>query len=332
MKKALIILLAFLMLMMSSCELLDLFDNGDADESTSSSTIVDQSHKHSFTSTQVAPICDQRGYTHNVCACGYEYIDNFINELGTHTFERGICTVCGEVDYAEIVNMISTEAIKANVSVKTLYVNKGFGFETQVGASNGSGVIINYANGEYYLLTNNHVVYSKELSERSTGKRYYVTDYMGNEYQATLIGGSARADYDLALLKFESQEKYTVLDLEEGNSQRGDMVVSLGQPEGQPNTITLGEVKSYTRVTITDSDVTECNVSFEVLQHDAYINNGSSGGALLDSKLNVIGINYAGTESEDGKNTSSYAIPVEKVYEYFGVVGYDYKPFNQAEK
>ena len=333
-KRAFVVLLVLLTFALSSCSaiegLLGLNQEASSSSESSSSTDTEVKHQHSYTSTVVPPVCDNKGYTRHLCACGYEYIDNFINETTTHDFKRGICSVCGEINYADIVNLVSTEAIKANVSVTVKYINKGFGFETTVGTSNGSGVIFDYSNGEYYLLTNNHVVYSKEMSERSEGRKFFVTDYSGNEYQATLVEGSAKAEYDLAILKFSSEEAYKVLDIAEMNSERGSSVISLGQPQGQPNTITMGENIGYGRVTISDSDTTECNVSFDALRHNAYINNGSSGGALLDTNLDIIGVNYAGAAPEEGKEPSSYSIPAEKIREFLTLVGYEYKPFNDG--
>ena len=334
-KRILLVVLAFLMLVMSSCTLFDGLTDEESSSSSrtqSASTSGDIKHEHSFTKTVVPTVCNQKGYTRNICACGYEYIDDFINPTSDHTFERGICFTCGEISFADILNLVSTEAMKANVAVEAVYSNKAYAFSVEVGKSNGSGVIIDYSNGEYYFLTNNHVVYHKEFAEKSNQTKYYVTDYSGKQYQATLVLESARADYDLALLKFSSEEKYTVLDLEEGNREIGDMVVSLGQPQGQPNTITVGKITNYGRVTITGSDVTECNVSFDTLHHNAYINNGSSGGALLDKELNVIAVNYAGAIKDDGTSEGSYAIPVEKIYEYFELIGFEYKPFNNGEQ
>jgi S1-C subfamily serine protease len=314
MKKILAIVLALCTLALSSCTLFEKTEKGGSSTVSSStqSSTEGTGHQHEFTEEIVPPVCENRGYTRHTCLCGYEFIDNFINEEGTHTFERGICTVCGEFDYAEIVNLVSTEAMKANVSVTTKYINKGFGFEVTVGLSHGSGVIIDYKNGEYYFLTNNHVVFSKEMSAESEGRRFFVTDYSGNEFQATLIENSALPEYDLALLKFSSDKQYTVLDVAEKDAERGEVAVSLGQPQGQPNTVTMGEVINYGRVTITDSDVTECNVSFDTLHHDAYINNGSSGGPLLNTDLNVIGVNYAVSKSTE----FAAAIPAEKVIEF----------------
>lgn len=335
-RKVLFVLLVLLVVSLSSCAKLEGWLGLDVETSSSSeessSTVLETGHVHEYEKTVVAPLCDNKGYTRYTCICGYEYVDNFINETSAHDFVRGHCTACGEINYADIVNLVSTEAMKANVSVTVKYIVRGFGFETTVGVSNGSGVIFDYFDGEYYVLTNNHVVFSKEMSEKAEGRKFFVTDYSGNQFQATLIENSGKAEYDLAILKFTSVEKYTVLDIAEKNEERGQGVISLGQPQGQPNTITMGANLGYGRVTITGSDTTECNVSFDVLHHNAYINNGSSGGALLDTDLKIVGINYAGAEHQEGeKESSSYAVPAEKVREYFTLVGYEYKPFNNGE-
>ena len=306
----------------------------DSLESSTESESVVQRHEHDFVSTITEPICVNDGYTTHECRCGYKYIDTFVKASAEHSFERGLCTVCGEIDYPDLINIISTEVIKANVSVKVEFANKGFGFTTQVvGISNGSGVIIKSVESttgvEYYVLTNNHVVYNNAMEEATSYTNYYVIDYTGTQYKADCIARLAK--YDLALMKFTSDESYTVLSLEEGNSEQDDLVVSLGQPEGQSNAITLGNVQGYGKVRLKDSDVTESNVTFDVLHHDAYINNGSSGGALLDARLNVIGINYAGAIDDAGENIASYAIPVEEVYNFFNEVSFIYREESAPE-
>ena len=306
-------------------------DLSDATSEESSSEEIIETHTHSFTDEVFEPSCVERGYTMHTCECGYTFADTFVEEIGEHSFERGICTVCEEIDYPDLINIISTETIKANITVKTEYSNKAFGFGTQiVGISTGSGVIIKHTDTEYYALTNNHVVYSDSLEASTQYTSYYVIDYIGTQYQADCIANMP--EYDLAIVKFTSTESYTVLSLEAVNSEEDDFVISLGQPEGQSNTITLGNVVGYSKVTLKDSKATESNVTFEVLQHDAYINSGSSGGALLDAQLNVIGINYAGAIDENGNSVASYAIPVEKVYSFFDEVGFAYNESTDDEK
>ncbi len=289
-----------------------------------SSIIIPPGHTHTFEDTIVPAGCVDKGYTKHLCdECGYYYLDTFTSAKGKHDFINGVCTECDEIDYAELINIISTNTIKANVTVQAKYSNRAFvGLESVVGISNGSGVIIKHTDSEYYVLTNNHVVYSESLEESTSYTNYYVVDYIGTEYQATLV--ARLSAYDLAIVKFTSEESYTVLSLEDGNSEQGDLVISLGQPEGQSNTITLGNTVGYTRVSLKDTKASESNVQFNVLEHDAYINSGSSGGALLDKNLNIIGINYAGSIDDDGNSVASYAIPVEKVYEFFNKVSFVY--------
>lgn len=291
--------------------------------SEESSIIIPPGHEHEFVDEIVAPGCVDKGYTKHACECGYYFLDTFTAAIGEHDFESGVCNICDEIDYAELINIISTNVIKANVTVQAKYSNRAFGgFESVIGVSSGSGVIIKHTANEYYVLTNNHVVYSESLEESTSYTSYLVIDYIGTEYQSTLV--ARLASYDLAIVKFSSQEAYTVLSLEAVNSEQDDLVISLGQPEGQSNTITLGNTVGYTKVSLRDTKASESNVQFNVLQHDAYINSGSSGGALLDARLNIIGINYAGALDDDGKTVASYAIPVEKVYEFFQRVNFVY--------
>ena len=58
------------------------------------------------------------------------------------------------------------------------------------------------------------------------------------------------------------------------------------------------------------------NVKFEVYRHDAPINSGSSGGAILDYNYNIIGINYASSTDANGKFLNAFAVPIEKVKEF----------------
>ena len=89
-------------------------------------------------------------------------------------------------------------------------------------------------------------------------------------------------------------------------------VISLGAPKSQSNSITYGKILNYRKISLKDTPASRSNVTFDVIHHDAMINNGSSGGPLLNADLEVVGVNYAGASStKDG-----YAIPVDKVREF----------------
>ena len=294
-------------------------------ESNQGGSIIDEiiniGHEHTFKEEVINPTCGTKGYTIHTCTeCGYYYIDNIKDEIGSHEYENGVCKKCNQADYPTLINHISTEIIKANVTVIVRYYVRSFGMKSLIGESSGSGIIFGKFEGTssstYYVLSNNHVVYSAEMMSRATYIEYIITDHSGNSYKANVLANDS--NYDLAVLKFSSNEdNYVVLELDTTNPEKETNCISLGQPEGQSNTITLGKVLDYGTVNLSETAASESNVKFDVIKHDAYINNGSSGGALIGYDFKIIGINYAGSKDpKTGNYISSYAIPIEKVIEF----------------
>lgn len=213
------------------------------------------------------------------------------------------------VDYKYLTNIITTDTIKANVKIvsttKTL---------TTTSSSSGSGVIFCEDNDYYYALTNNHVINYNIIRPV-----YTVFDYLGNEYDAEVL--FSKAEYDLAIVKFKKKNSTTlkVITCSSNNISVDDEIVCLTDPLGQFNAITYGTIKSLNaKVEITDS--ASSNINFEVIAHSAFLNNGSSGGALLDTNLKLIGINFAGGINKDTNEfKSGYAIPINKVSEFISL-------------
>lgn len=286
-------------------------------------------HVHSFATRVIPSSCLYQGYTYHLCECGYEFADSFTASVGSHNFERGICTVCDEINYPDLVNLVTTESMKSNVFVKVVYSNGMGSLAIEVGSTNGSGVIIQQTGTAVYILTNNHVVYNEELETSTRNTSIYVYDYLGNQYSASIIAN--RASYDLALLKITCTTQQSVIKLADSVPEKGDTVISLGSPEGQTNAITMGSFKGYESVTISEVKATESNVTFEVLHHNSYINHGSSGGALLNERLEIAGINYAGSFEETNAEPFSYAIPIDKVKHFLTTVGFEYIPPAEGE-
>jgi len=203
-----------------------------------------------------------------------------------------------DVDYIELVNIISTEAINGSVKIYSNFYNDSFfgifsSDETQVF---GSGFIFHEEYGRYYIITNNHVIYNKFDLEKSS---YIVEDYLGNLYEAILLEDCYSADYDLAVLSIVSFENLNVLPLASKNPVFSDLIISLGQPNGQKNTITMGNLLQYGKIALSDTSIDEVNVQFDVVFHDAPISTGSSGGPILDTSFNIIGVNYAANIEEN---------------------------------
>lgn len=216
------------------------------------------------------------------------------------------------VNYADLTNIITTKIMKSNVTVYAKNIKKVIFELIPVNSQThtGSGIIFYESSGYYYVLTNNHVTVEHE---GFNDVEYTIEDYLGNKYEATEIHMSA--SYDLAVLKFKKKDNLNVIKLASSNPSLDAEVVSLGQPKGQTNAISYGEITTYVAgPALNNCEDYESKVRFDVIKHNAYMRPGSSGGALLDTELKLIGINYASNSSDDFKYGLS--IPIEKINEY----------------
>ena len=153
----------------------------------------------------------------------------------------------------------------------------------------GSGVIVS-ADG--YILTNHHVVDSADRI------RVELTD--GRTVDATLVGSDQPSD--LALVKVEASD---LRPLALGDSDAvavGDVVLAVGNPLGLGQTVTMGIISAKGRST-------DRNNYEEFLQTDAPINHGNSGGALVNMRGELIGINSQIASVSDGNIGIGFAIP-----------------------
>ena len=155
----------------------------------------------------------------------------------------------------------------------------------------GSGVIVS---PEGYILTNHHVVDGAiEIKVETTDNKTYTAKLVGSDPPS-----------DLAVLKIEAQGLPTI---PMGNSDRvrvGDAVLAIGNPLGVGQTVTSGIVSAKGRATgLSDG-------SFEdFLQTDAAINRGNSGGALVNTNGELIGINSQTLSPSGGNIGIGFAIP-----------------------
>lgn len=216
------------------------------------------------------------------------------------------------VDYASLTNLITTTKMKCNVTVYRKNYNTFLGVTTSSSSGQGSGIIFYESSNYYYVLTNNHVTVKESGYDKVS---YTVEDYSGNSYEATLKYEDA--SYDLAVVYFKKRTtKLNVIDLAKGNPNTGDEIVAIGQPEGQNNAITYGKILSYVDGPKLSCEDYESNVTFKVICHNAETNHGSSGGALLNVNLELIGLVYAGRTNSSGEFVKGYAIPIEKIHEF----------------
>ena len=156
----------------------------------------------------------------------------------------------------------------------------------------GSGVIVDAENG--YLLTNHHVIDNAEqITVALTDRR---------EFEAEVVG--ADPETDIALLKIDA-DSLTALPFADSNDlQVGDYVVAIGNPFGLGQTITAGIVSAVGRSGL------RLESYEDFIQTDAAINVGNSGGALINLKGELVGINTAIFTGRGGNIGIGFAIPI----------------------
>ena len=225
-----------------------------------------------------------------------------------------------ELDASKITNEISQNTMKSIVKIECQYYKEmlwGLIKYDKSGWYSGSGFCFSENDGYYYILTNCHVIKGPTGYDKMEIK---VTDYKDNEYTAYLYNNpntkkdAISPEYDLACIYFKSNDtEVQPLKVLSTDPKVGDDVIAIGYPGRQNNTIAFGKVAQYCKVTLSDTPKYESNVTFDVIQHSAYTKGGSSGGPILNSNLQVIGVHYAGSTTYEDIH---YAIPANKVTEF----------------
>ncbi|MBE0700353.1 MAG: trypsin-like peptidase domain-containing protein, partial [Acholeplasmataceae bacterium] len=147
-----------------------------------------------------------------------------------------------------------------------------------------------------------------------------IYDYLNNEYQAYIYEESISKEHDLAVLYIEKTDiELEVITFNFRKPQIGHKVIAIGQPNGQANAITFGEVMGYDAIEVYDRYDELYQHEFEAMVHTALTATGSSGGMLLDYNLLVIGIHFAGNSLPNDVFEYGYAIPTETVIEYLNL-------------
>jgi len=199
-----------------------------------------------------------------------------------------------------VVSVYSTKIIKERIAINPL-LRQFFGnIPDQERESRqeglGSGVIVTK---DGYILTNNHVVEgADELKVTLSDDRDFIAKVIGNDPKT-----------DIAVLKIEGRDLPTVTFADSDKVRVGDVVFAVGNPLGVGQTVTMGIVsaKGRSRLGLLE------NVSGyeDFIQTDAAINMGNSGGALIDARGRLVGINSAILTPSRGNIGIGFAIPVK---------------------
>ncbi|MBQ1948047.1 MAG: trypsin-like peptidase domain-containing protein [Clostridia bacterium] len=212
-----------------------------------------------------------------------------LGELYALVKENSLSTV-------EVAAKVSPSVVQIITYVEQSSFNIFSGFSsapkmTEYGS--GSGIIISK---DGYIVTNNHVI--------ADADRINITLASGDEYEASLVGTDAKTD--LAVLKIEGND-LPAAELGDSSSLAvGEPAIAIGNPLGQQfsGSVTAGIISSLNR------KITIDGTTYNLIQTDAAINSGNSGGALVNSRGQIIGINSVKI-SASGVEGLGFAIPID---------------------
>lgn len=198
-----------------------------------------------------------------------------------------------------VVSVYSTKIIKERIAINPLFRQFFGNIPDQERESRqeglGSGVIVST---DGYILTNNHVV------EGADELKITLAD--DRDFIAKVIGSDPKTD--IAVLKIDAKELPTVTLTDSDKLRVGDVVFAVGNPLGVGQTVTMGIISAKGRSKLGLLE----NVSGyeDFIQTDAAINMGNSGGALVDARGRLIGINSAILSPSRGNIGIGFAIPI----------------------
>ena len=275
--------------------------------------------KPGFLKNAFVPFCSSAIGTFIVIGVcfGTPSIKNKILNTTIHT-DTGLTITEGTVnstvsltDYSNTAISVANKVLPSIVGITVEYrVNSMFGGSSLSEAS-GSGIIVS---SDGYILTNNHVVNSS-----SSSSYYQITEATGvkvklygdeTEYEAKVVGSDEQTD--LAVIKIE-KTGLTAAELGDSSSvQVGEFAMAIGNPLGLQSSISCGIISAKNRE-VQDS---ETGTVFNLIQTDAAINSGNSGGALVNADGKVIGINTLKL-SGTGIEGIGFAIPINSTIDVY---------------
>lgn len=212
----------------------------------------------------------------------------------TKTNNSGTTTTASSTSKANSTSEIVKKTADSVVEISTESVVTGSFAQQYVQQGAGSGVIISQ---DGYILTNNHVI------NGANSVKVRLRD--GTEYDATIIGSDS--DNDIALLKVSATGLSPATFGDSNSLAVGDYVVAIGNPLGElGGTVTDGIISALARkVTIEDTQMT-------LLQTNAQVNPGNSGGGLFNANGELVGIVNAKQSATEVEGIA-FAIPINNV-------------------
>jgi len=268
-------------------------------------TVLGMKRKH-FTLLLVIIICGMlcTGFTGGLI--GAKMTPGSVSYVGTAGGGSANITI-NPSDNIGTTEAVAKKVLDSVVGITASYTSEGqdfFGFDTgpQMQSGVGTGMIVD---SRGYILTNSHVIMDGKAEEIDV----LLSD--GSTKKSELLWFDA--SLDLAIVKIDSQDtKFHAIELgDSSNLSLGQYVAAIGNPLGLDfnSSITAGIISGLDR-TITASDGNKVTQMEGLIQVDAAINSGNSGGPLLNSEGQAIGVNTAKAQTAEGMG---FAIPIDTV-------------------
>jgi len=227
-----------------------------------------------------------------------------------------VSNVVNSNDYSGTAINVANKVLPSIVGIKVEYeVNSIFYRQSNTATATGSGIIIS---DDGYILTNNHIVDTSSSSSNGYSSYYSVSESNkvtvtlygdSTEYEATIVGTDSQTD--LAVIKIDKTGLTTAELGDSDKVQVGEFAMAIGNPLGLDTSVTCGVISATNRE-ITDSD----NKTYTLIQTDAAINSGNSGGALVNADGKVIGLNTLKISST-GVEGMGFAIPINSTIDIY---------------
>lgn len=308
-------------------------ENNEVKQPTYKAYSSNEKTKSGFFKNSFVPFCSSALGTFlviGVCFGMPNIRNKILNNNNTYT-NNGLTITEGQVantisttNYSNTAIAVANKVLPSIVGITVEYkVNSMFGGSSTASGA-GSGIIVS---SDGYILTNNHVVNSSssssyyQITEATNVKVKLYND--DTEYDATVVGSDSQTD--LAVIKI-NKDGLTAAELGDSDSvQVGEFAMAIGNPLGLQSSISCGIISAKNRE-VQDSDT---RTTYKLIQTDAAINSGNSGGALVNADGKVIGINTLKL-SGTGVEGIGFAIPINStipVYNELKTNGKIARPF-----
>ena len=234
--------------------------------------------------------------------------------------------VCGMIGAYLICQTVSVEQVVKNITTSELVensisssVDKVYGSTVVVIASSkgktistGTGFIYKKKDGKAYIMTNNHVIDGADSVAVEFNDK-------NDTIEASIVGGDTYADIAVLTIK---DDNYTSVEIGDVDSLKlGDTIFTVGSPMGvnYKGTVTKGILSGKERMVEVNLTGSTSDYYMKVLQIDAAVNPGNSGGPLCDVSGNVIGI-ISLKIVKDEVEGMGFAIPIEDALKYASLI------------